>query len=357
MKKTLLLALLLVACKKDKAENKPAAEPAKVVDKAPDKPVEKPKPAAMPLKAFVELDPATLPFKAPAVLGKKPEEVAQAFPQFLKKEDPKVSEAVRKKTDEMMGDMKEDMKKYGIDPDKQPKTEVEIRLPPTPATKDDSTHVILYLDSDTGAIRSYGVWFRGGKAEGEEIVKTFDQLWGAHKMVNETLGARHTWFDAKNGIRASTRLEPDHPENVDVDYVRYLPLAQFFGEPGKLWGFEKAERPLIGATVDELKAAYGKDALTDPNDDTITLQLPPTDYDGDTSHTRILLFLEKGKVRQWNVSIPYKDFEPARAEYEAALDAKLGKGKPAKHDHILYGKGIDVQYSHFTNELEIEVSR
>jgi hypothetical protein len=92
---------------------------------------------------------------------------------------------------------------------------------------------------------------------------------------------------------------------------------------------------------------------------TITLELPPTDYDGNSSHTRILMFVEGGKVRQWNANVPYEDYEPARAEYGAALDAKFGKPKPARREHFIYGKKpkVDVNYSKFTDELEIEVTR
>ncbi len=353
MKNVFAIAVLLVACSKHE-DKKPADKPAPKTTET--KPVEKPKPATAPIKAFVELDPGQIPFKAPAVLGKTPLDVAKEFPQYLRKD--KTSEAVKKQTDEMMKDMTEDMKKMGIDPTKGG-SDIEFRLPPTPAATDETTHVILYTN-DSGKIREYGVWFRGTPAEAQEVVKTFDDVWGAHKVVNETLGPRTTWFDPKAGIRASTRLEADKPNQVDVDYVRYLPLAKFFGEPGPVWGFEKPEQPLLGSTVEQLEAAYGKDAIkADPGADTVTLTLPPTDYAGDTAATTILMFLERGKVRQWNVSIPFEDYEPARAEYEAALDAKLGKPKPARHDHLIYGKkpSVDVEYSKFTHELDIEVTR
>ena len=142
--------------------------------------------------------------------------------------------------------------------------------------------------------------------------------------------------------------------------MRYLPLAKFFGAPGSLWGFEKAERPLIGATPDEVVATYGKDFAIkrDDKQGTIMMSLPPTDYDGDTAKTTILMFVRDGKIGDWRTSIPFDNYEPAKAEYEALLEAKLGKPKAAK-DHFIYGKAptVDVQYSKYTHELDIEVTK
>jgi hypothetical protein len=164
--------------------------------------------------------------------------------------------------------------------------------------------------------------------------------------------------DAGRGLRASALIEK--PEDFDVSYVRYLPLAKFFGAPGPLWGFEKAERPLIGSTPDEIVATYGKDfeVKVDDKQNTITMSLPPTDYDGETSRTTILMFVRAGKVGDWRTHFPFDDYEPAKAEYEALLEAKLGKPKAAK-DHFIYGAKptVDVQYSKYTHELDIEVTK
>ena len=355
MKNAIVIVLALAACSKgkdkDAAEDKAAPAAAAKATEAK-KTAEPPRPQPLPIKAFVELDTKQLGFKPQVVLGKTPEAVAKELPQYLRKD--KTSEAVSKRTEAMMADMKKQVESYGVDTTK--KTDVEIRLPPTPAStrSDGETHVILHQDDDK-TIRQYGVWFETTPAEREEIVKTFDEVWGAHKVVNETLGPRLTWFAAKEGVRASTK-EEKKDDRIDVDYVRYLPLAKFFGEPGALWGFEKAERPLIGATIEEVQAAYGP-LEVDKVSETIKLELPPTDYDGGSSVTMILMFTERGKVRQWHASLPFKDYEPARAEYEAALDAKFGKPKPARHEHLIYAKKVDVQYSKYTHELDIDVNR
>ncbi len=254
----------------------------------------------------------------------------------------------------MMADMKKEIEAAGVDLSK--KTDIEFRLPPTPGAKRGETHVIIHLYDDK-VIRQYGVWFDTTAEEKAEIIKTMDEVWGPHKVVQETLGHQMQWYDAKNGVRASTRVKGDG-DRIDIDYVRYLPLAKFFGEPGPVWGFEKAERPFLGATVAEIEATYGK-VKVDKDGGTLTLHLPPTDYDGNSSKTMVLMFLTGGKVRQWNTHVPFEDYEPARAEYAAALEAKFGKPKPARHDHLIFGKKpkVDVQYSKYTSELDIEVSK
>src|SRR5204863_9247899 len=108
--------------------------------------------------------------------------------------------------------------------------------------------------------------------------------------------------------------------------------------------------PLLGQSTDELAAAYGK-ALKVGTGDTATLRLPPTDYDGDTSVTTILLFLEGGKVREWHMGLPFADYEGARGEYEAALKAKFGDGKPGERDHLIFSKApkVDARFTDITH--------
>lgn len=309
-----------------------------------------------PLRAFIEPDTKTIAWKPQDVLGKTPAELEKQFPQYVGKDQ--TSEAVKAKTKEMMADLEKDMKAMGVDPNKN-SNDLEVRLPATPLADGTTTHVILHLDDD-GTVREYGMWIRteqlgdyGFPSEPADAVKLLDEIWGPNKKIKDTLGERTSWFDAKRGIRVSAEIDPAKPNELDLGYVRYLPLASFFGEPGPKWGFEK-DLSLIGATTDQLTAAFGK--RVEIKDDTATLTLPPTDYDGDTSSTRVLMFLEKGKVKRWQTNIPFEDYEPARAEYEALLEAKLGKPK-AKGDHFLYGAkpAIDVEYSKYTHELNIEV--
>jgi hypothetical protein len=311
----------------------------------------------VPLKDFVELDTKSIAFKPNDVLGKTPAELMKQFPQYAGKDT--TSAANKAAADEMMKEMKKEMEAKGVKIKERP-DDVEVRLPATPYADDTTTHVILYLDDDN-AVRSYGVWFRTSDLmsgitwpqQREELLKQMDALWGPHKIVKETLGERMSWYEPKTGIRASASVKTDTPGELDIVYVRYLPLAKLFGAPGPRWGFE-GEKPLIGQTQEELAAAYGK-ALK-PDGDTATLKLPPSDYESDSGVTTILMFFERGKVTNWNLSLPFADYEPARGEYEAALDAKLGKGKAGKRETVTY-KGVSARYSDITHELDLEVTK
>lgn len=313
----------------------------------------------VPIKEFLDPESKVIAWHPQDVLGKQPAELAKQFPQYIKVE--RTSDAVTKQADEMMKDLNADLEKQGIKV--KPSEGPEFELPASPFADDTTTHVILHTNDD-GRVRVYGVWFRtanlspafGFPAQAGVITKTLDEMWGPHKVIKDTLGDRTVWFDAKRGVRVGTQIEK--PEEVDLDYARYLPLAQFFGDKGALWGFEKAERPLLGATPDQIVATYGKDyeVKRDDKAQMLTMSLPPTDYDSNSSTTHIMMHLKGGKVSQWSTHIPFDDYEPARAEYEALLSAKLGKPK-AKGDHFIYGKkpSVDAQYSKYTHELDIEV--
>lgn len=317
----------------------------------------------VPLAEFIDPNSKVITWQPSAVLGKKPPELAKQFPQYLDVDTP--SAAVKAQTDEMMADMKKDMEAMGVNT-KRDENMPEFELPASPLGDQTSTKVILHTNDD-GTVRVYGVWFRtasispayGFPTQQAEIMKLLDEKWGPHKVVKETLGERKTWFDPKAGYRVSARVEK--PEDLDLDYSRYMPLAQLFGAAGPVWGFEKAERPLIGATAAEIEATYGTqyEVKADATGRTITMTMPPTDYQGDSARTRILMFVEGSKVRQWNMNIPFEDYEPARAEYEALLDAKFGKPKKAPRDHFIYGKKptVDVQYSPYTHDLNVQVSK
>jgi len=313
----------------------------------------------MPLDAFLETDPARIAWKPQAVLGKLPADLAKTFPQYKKAVE--TSEAVKKQTAEMMKELDKEVAALGIDTKKDANLP-EFELPPSPYEDGRATNVILHTDDD-GTVRSYGVWFRtmslspaiGWPEQSGAIVKFLDEKWGAHKTVKETLGEEMRWHDPKLGIRASARMEK--PEDFDLSFTKYFPIANFWGEPNGLWGFEKKERPLIGATPEEIQAAYKEYGVKhDKVSKTVTIYMPPTDYDGDSARTAILCFLRAGdKVGDYRFNLPYKEYEPAKAEYEAALLAKLGKPGKEKYGEIPYGKTTKVRWSDITKSLEVIV--
>jgi hypothetical protein len=124
-----------------------------------------------------------------------------------------------------------------------------------------------------------------------------------------------------------------------------------------VWGFEKPERPLIGATADEIVATYKEYAPKVASDgSTVTLYMPPTDYDGSSARTNILAFVRKGgKVGDYRFSLPYRSFPAARAEYEAALLTKLGKPGKEKYGDTPYARRTKVRWSKYTDSLDVIV--
>lgn len=61
------------------------------------------------------------------------------------------------------------------------------------------------------------------------------------------------WFDEKSGLRA---FLPDYAKGKRVTFTRYDSLAGLLGPSGFDLAFAK-DKPLVGATIDELKAAWG----------------------------------------------------------------------------------------------------
>lgn len=324
----------------------------------------------VPLLAFVELDVAQSPikFKPQHVLGKTPAELMKEYPDYVRPDQ--TSESTKQATEAMMADMKKEVEAMGVDLSKKG-DDVEVSLPATPFGGANRTQAIFH-NNDDGTVRNYAVWYRA-KSQGfgasaaswpneiNDLVALFDKHWGPRKMINRTLGPEATWYDAKAGIRASAEIDPAKPDELDVSYVRYQTLTSFFGAPGPVWGFEKPDRPLLGATAEQLVAAYGKAVEVAADGSTATLRLLPTDYDSDVSVTTILAFLrDGGKVDQWNVHFDYEEYDGARAEYEALMTAKFGPApKPDKYGHIKYGKKptVDAQYSDITHALNLEVSK
>jgi len=193
----------------------------------------------MPLDAFIEPETTRIAWKPQDILGKKPAELAKAYPQYLAAHP--TSESAKAKTDELMKDMNKDLEKMGIDT-KRDANLPELELPASPFGAD-RTHVILYTDDD-GSVRSYGLWFHtrsispafGWPQQSADIVKLLDAKWGARKQVHETLGDRQQWYDATRLVRVGTRL--DKPDDMDLDFVRYMPLANLFGAAGERWGLD-----------------------------------------------------------------------------------------------------------------------
>ena len=313
----------------------------------------------MPLDAFIEHETTRIAWKPQDVLGKQPADLLKAFPQYKKARE--VSAKVKAQTDEMMKDLNKEVEALGVNT-KRDANMPEFELPPAPYNDGLETQIMLHTNDD-GSVRIYSLWFHthslspdiSWPTQSADIVKLMDEKWGPHKTVKETLGDELVWSDAKRGLRASTRVEK--PEDMDLELSRYMPLATFIGGPGEVWGFEKPERSLIGATADEIVAAYKEYAPKVAKDgSTVTMYLPPTDYEGSNAQTSILMFVRKGgKIGDYRFNLSYDSYPAAKAEYEAALLTKLGKPGKEKYGSTPYAKKTKVRFSDITHALDVIV--
>lgn len=295
-------------------------------------------------------------FSPGQVLGKAAPALIATYPDYIKPKDPnspsaKAAEAMMKNA---MKDVEKDLAAYGmnIDRDKN-KPDVDAKLPGT-AYGDGETLVVVHFD-DAHKVRSYTVMLKteGYPAGRDEIVAAVDAAWGESKTLKDVLGDKKFWYDAEKGIRVSAKVEDD---GVELEYSRYLPLANLIGAKGPKWGFETT--PLVGATADALAKAYPSFEAK-PDGSSATVDFLPTDYEGATGTTSILMFLTDGTVREWRLTLEYEDYGPAKEEMQGLLAAKFGEPKKVDDDTVLYGKSpkVEVRDSSITKSLDIKVGK
>ena len=274
-------------------------------------------------QALVERGGERIPFKPDAVLGATADELLERFPRYVKADTPDAND---KAAEKMMSGLKADIEKKGIKlRTDQPK--LDVNLPGT-AFDDSDTLVILHYDDDN-RVRSYAVIveFDDYSAAGAQVIAAIEQAWGPSKKIKELSREHSWWFDADKGIRVKAEV---HDARVELEYGRYLPLSRLFGEDGKVaWGFETT--PILGAAVTDLQTAYPRLKVA-ADAGTATLDLPPTDYEGNTAMTRLLMFIDKdkGTVRSFSFDLSYEEYPPAKDEMLALLAKKFGDPKPTK---------------------------
>jgi len=83
-----------------------------------------------------------------------------------------------------------------------------------------------------------------------ELEPVLTKLWGP--PIKTKKGEAY-WFDEKTGLRA---FLPEYAKGKRVTFTKYDSLAGLLGPTGFDLAFAK-DKPLVGATVDELKAAWG----------------------------------------------------------------------------------------------------
>lgn len=301
-------------------------------------------------KTFATLDDKARPLTPNAVLGADAATLLKTFPSNVGVRE--LSEAAKKRSEEMMKGLKDDMAKAGVTVGETgDRPDLDASLPPT-RLGDGRTSVVIHFQ-DNGRVRSLTTNLQGNDATllAKEVTAAFNGSYGDAKVLQRPNGDTHHWYDADTGVRISAQLGGKF--GVSLEAVRYMPLATLFGEPGVKWGFDKG--PIIGSTIEDIKAAYGDSFV--PRGDGGSLQYPTTDYDNNVSTTNINFHVRDGKVYQYYFEIDYENYGPAKAELQALLTAKFGEGKVDGKELIYHEKNprISVRDSDITHSFDIKV--
>ncbi len=152
------------------------------------------------------------------------------------------------------------------------------------------------------------------------------ERWGAPTEITYRRKPASVWLDPEAKIRALAI--PDDTGDAGqktIVIAPYLPVTEILGEPGEPLGIETAQ-PFLGATADQLKAAY-PDHFDRSLDTLAFMHWPPDDF-GD--QFQLELRQKEGKVVSLQFWIHHGDNDQVKQAMLAALEAKFGKAKPVK---------------------------
>ncbi len=151
------------------------------------------------------------------------------------------------------------------------------------------------------------------------------EAWGPSLAVTGEGGkdVYDVWFNRATKLRATMSETVTH-EDVNLDFERYVPLAEFLGDGPTIDFFD---RPILGATVADVKRDYAakldRGGLTMPALET-TLSSPGAVYlDPDDG---------SAPVSSFRFSISYRGYAALEDELMAAFVEKWGEPKPSKRD-------------------------
>lgn len=246
--------------------------------------------------------------------------------------------------------------------------EETIRVPAYPDTWFNTS-----FDRDSGKLTR--VYFGLPSATAEQIVTA---AWGEPVRASEYDKPVLAWFNPEAGLRAT--LKEGFGEDMDLELTAYVPAAHFVGADGPGFGFE-APRPLLGATIADLRQAYpgvlvekssgqaredraelerlileGEDgdegqladqlAILGPPRPSAHLDFPPTEFEA--FWTRVnLSFDDAGRVSLFRFGLPFGAYPPAKAELLGLLEHRFGAGREEER----YGKKIRI----FREDPRVEV--
>lgn len=148
--------------------------------------------------------------------------------------------------------------------------------------------------------------------------------WGA--PVEGSVGHRRraTWW-----IAPQRQLQAVLEGSEDRARLSFWPLAPWQsllgGNDRQRLGFERPERPLLGATVAEVEASYAAYNPRRLAPDRIDLYLPPHEYTDRATVVR--LGIAEDKVAKIEIKLSYRAHLPLRDAFRQGLTAKYGEPK------------------------------
>lgn len=155
------------------------------------------------------------------------------------------------------------------------------------------------------------------KVENQDFKAMLIEAWGEPKKGkdisdNEIL----IWTHPEDGLRAVWSKNTAGFVYEEVEFTKYVPLATLIGKEKGKFGLEA---PLLGATWEEIQAAY-KDYINDKY-----VYYLPTDYD-DSTFTSISFSYDDttGKSTRVNLSVGFKRFPEVKDELLGVIKAVYG---------------------------------
>jgi hypothetical protein len=185
------------------------------------------------------------------------------------------------------------------------------------ATGVDGVRQFVGIDDKLGVVRSI---YLNLPPRAEDLIA---EAWGRGLAATEPVGKNVlVWPDPTTGWRATLRaaLGSSH----DLAFDNFLPAAQLFGEQPDVLDAV----PLLNATADEVKKAYGADVVPQGRD--LVLTLPPTEWE--RSATKITLGMSGGHVRELSFAIPWKAHPDAHDTLLELFTHKWGTPRPSEDD-------------------------
>ena len=180
----------------------------------------------------------------------------------------------------------------------------------------------------------------------DKALEAISLAWGKPLEAKDSIDRKELyWFNPDTGIRAV--LKEGFGDDMDLEFTQYLPAKKLVGEGKDKFGFEP--KPMLGMSVDDLRAAYG-DQLIEQSADAakkdreklekfagkdlsalgqaqanVHIELLPTEWE--SFWTRVHPYLKEGKVERYTFDLSFQAFPAAKDELMGLLKAKYGEPK------------------------------